>query len=229
MADQGSSVLLGSNKTRNPDLIERPAIMSTMTPVQPIEWPGIQEWVPSPLFRMTLEQYEAMVASGAFSERDRFYLLNGFLVEKMTQHDPHATADELCGRALDKVIPPGWHVRSAKPVRLPPNSKPEPDRSVVRGTIRDYSNRSPGPEDIGLILEVSASSLAEDRRQAHVFAASGIPFYWIVNVNERQVEVYRDPTPNGNQIRTDFRAGEKVPIVIDGIGIGDIAVDDLLP
>jgi Uma2 family endonuclease len=170
-----------------------------------------------------------MVESGAFSDHDRFHLINGFLVEKMTQHDPRATADELCGRALDKAIPPGWHVRSAKPVRLPPYSKPEPDRSVVRGAIRDYRERSPGPEDIGLILEVSVSSLVEDRQQAAVYAASGIPYYWIVNVVERKVEVYFDPTPNGYTSRADYSVGEKVPMVIAGIGLGDIPVDDLLP
>ena len=147
----------------------------------------------------------------------------------MTQHDPHATADELCGRALDKAIPAGWHVRSAKPVRLPPNSKPEPDRSVVRGTIRDYSTRSPGPEDIGLILEVSVTSLAQDRRQAGVYAVSGIPYYWIVNVIDRKVEVYFDATPSGCKFRAEYAVGEQVPLVIDGIELGDIAVNDLMP
>ena len=203
--------------------------MSTVTPMQSVESLAISAWVPSPLFRMTLEQYEAMVKSGAFSERDRFHLINGFLVEKMTQHDPHATADELCGRALDKAIPTGWHVRSAKPVRLPPNSKPEPDRSVVRGAIRDYSNRSPGPDDIALILEVSVSSLVEDRQQAAIYAASGIPYSWIVNVVDRKVEVYSDPTPNGYKLRSDYAAGEHVPVVIDGVRVADIAVDDLMP
>ena len=201
--------------------------MSTLT--QTTESPAIAEWVPSPLYRMTLEQYEAMVESGAFSDHDRFHLINGFLVEKMTQHDPHATADELCERALDKAIPPGWHVRSAKPVRLPPKSKPEPDRSIVRGTIRDYSERSPGPEGVGLILEVSVTSVAQDRQQASVYAASGIPYYWIVNVVERKVEVYFDPTPNAYKVRADYPAGENVPIVIDGINLGEIAVNDLLP
>jgi Uma2 family endonuclease len=203
--------------------------MSTLTLTQTAESLAIAEWVPSPPYRMSLEQYEAMVESGAFSDHDRFHLINGFLVEKMTQNDPHATADELCGRALEKAIPPGWHVRSAKPVRLPPNSKPEPDRSVVRGTIRDYTERSPGPADIGLILEVSVTSLAQDRLQAAVYAASGIPYYWIINVVERKVEVYFDPTPNAYKFRADYPAGENVPIVIDGINLGEIAVDDLLP
>jgi Uma2 family endonuclease len=203
--------------------------MSTLIPMRPTEPPAISEWVPSPLYRMTLDQYEAMVKCGAFSDHDCFHLIKGLLVEKMTQHDPHATADELCGRALDKAIRPGWHVRAGKPIRLPPDSKPEPDRSVVRGEIRDYRDRSPGPGDVGLVLEVSVSSLAQDRQQANVYAAAGIPYYWIVNVIERTVEVYLDPTPNGYRHRATYPAGATVPIVIDGIQLGSIAVDDLLP
>ena len=203
--------------------------MSTITPTLPIESPNLSEWIPSPLYRMSLEQYEEMVKTGAFSDRDPVHLINGYLVQKMTQHDPHSTADELCGRALDKAIPPGWHVRSAKPVRLPPSSKPEPDRSVVRGQIRDYSERSPGSADIGLIVEIAVSSLAQDRMQAGIYAAAGIPLYWIVNLVGRQVEVYSRPGTDGYKERTDYAAGQSVPVVLDGLQTGSIAVDDVLP
>jgi hypothetical protein len=122
------------------------------------------------LYRLALEQYDAMVQSGLISERDRIHLINGFLVEKMPRLDPHATADELCGRALDAVIPPGWHVRSAKPVRLPPDS-----------------------------------------------------------VVDRKVEVYSDPASDGYRSRSDYAAGDNVPVVIDGVEIAKIAVDYLMP
>ena len=113
--------------------------------------PATSEWVPSPLHRLSLEQYEAIVESGVFTARDRFHLINGFLVARRTRNDPHCTADELCGAALGRAIPDGWHIRSAKPARLPGQvSKPEPDRSVVRGSIRDYSQRSPGAADVAL-------------------------------------------------------------------------------
>src|SRR5436190_19731240 len=92
--------------------------MATIAPTEPMTSPGKPEWIPSPLYRMTLEKYEAMVASGVFTKRDRFHLINGFLVAKMTQNPPHCTADELCGKALDRTIPPGWPVRSAKPIRF---------------------------------------------------------------------------------------------------------------
>ena len=53
-------------------------------------------WIPSPLYRMSLEQYEAMVAAGVFTKRDRFHLINGYLVAKMTQNPPPSTADDVC-------------------------------------------------------------------------------------------------------------------------------------
>ena len=61
---------------------------------------------------MSLEQYEAMVEAGVFTERDRFHLINGVLVAKMTPNSPHATADLLCRDALMAIAPDGWHVRS---------------------------------------------------------------------------------------------------------------------
>jgi hypothetical protein len=69
--------------------------------------PAASKWVPSPLYQLSLEQYEAMVASGVFTTRDRLHLINGFLVAKMTGNDPHCTADDSCGEALDRVLPPG--------------------------------------------------------------------------------------------------------------------------
>jgi Uma2 family endonuclease len=186
-------------------------------------------WVPSPLHRLTLDEYEAMVASGAFSPRDRFHLINGYLVDKMTQNDPHCTADDLCGVELSKAISSGWYLRSGKPVRLPPNSKPEPDRCVVLGTIRDYSHRSPGPADVGLVVEVSDTSLGEDRKLAQVYGGSGIPIYWIINLVDKKIEVYAEPGPAGYTSRIDYVAGQEVPVVLDGNEVGRVRVADVLP
>ena len=192
--------------------------------------PAAPEWIPQPLYRLTIDQYEAMVASGVFSGRERFHLINGFLVAKMTQNDLHATADELCGDALSRAIPAGWHLRAAKPIRIPSQaSKPEPDRCVARGSIRDYLQRSPEPSDIALVVEISDSSLSEDRKQAAIYAAGGIPLYWIVNLVDRKVEVYSDPSPSGYRSRQDYHAGELIPIAIGGNQISPIASSDILP
>ncbi len=202
---------------------------STISPTQPIESPNLSEWIPSPLYRMTLEQYEAMVDSGAFNEHDRFHLINGCLVAKMTQGDPHCVADDLCRNALTSVLPPRWFVRSNKPVILPPNSKPEPDHAIVRGGVRDYVRSSPRPADVAMIVEVADSSLSEDRRKGDLYAAAGILIYWIVNLVDRQVEVYSSPNSAGYSSRADFHPGENVPVVLDDVQVGFIAVDEIMP
>ncbi len=84
------------------------AVTPTTSPLSPVP-----AWIRSPLYRMTVDEYEAMVASGAFRGRNRFHLINGYLVEKMTQNPPHTMVDMRCGVELDRAIPPGWHVRPA--------------------------------------------------------------------------------------------------------------------
>ncbi len=204
--------------------------MSTITLPPPVDNPTDLDWVPSPLHRISLEQYEAMVESGIFTARDRIHLIKGYLVAKMTQYSPHSTADDLCGEALGKVIPAGWYVRPSKPIRLPEQvSEPEPDRCVVRGTIREYSRRHPGAADVGLVVEVLDSSLRENRKMAQIYGASGIPVYWIVNLVDNRVEVHTEPSSVGYSTITVFPAGQSVPVVIGGVEVGQIAVSDILP
>jgi Uma2 family endonuclease len=184
------------------------------------------------LYRMSVDEYEAQVESGGLKSRNHFHLINGYLVAKITQNPPHRVADELCGAELTRVIPRDrYHVAAAKPVRLPGrDSEPEPDRWVVRGTIRDYEDRHPGPKEVALIVEVADTSLAEDRTLAtEVYGPAMIPVYWIVNLGDRQVEVYTDPAPGGYLSTEVFPEGQCVPIVIDGQQLGLIAVSDILP
>ena len=197
--------------------------MSTITTAPPL----IDS--PWPLYRMPLEQYEAMVESGIFTERDRLQLVSGMLVAKVTQGDAHCTADDLCREALAAIVPAGWYVRPNKPVRLPPDSEPEPDHTVVRGTIRDYRHGHPGPADVALVVEIAASSLREERAMASIYASPRIPIYWILNLVDRRVEVYSDPGPDGYAMTELYGPGSQVPVVIDGAVVGRIAVDDLLP
>jgi Uma2 family endonuclease len=87
----------------------------------------------------------------------------------------------------------------------------------------------PRAGDLGLIVEVALSSLAQDRGMVRVYGKASIPIYWIVNRVDRQIEVYSDPQTDGYATRTDYRSGEYVPVVLDGTIVGQIAVDDILP
>jgi Uma2 family endonuclease len=180
---------------------------------------------------VTLEEYERMVDEDVFGDRAPIELLDGELVPKMTQKPPHCTSDDACGNELARVLPTGWYIRAAKPVRLPPqDSEPEPDRCVARGSRLDYETRHPGPPDIALVVEVSYRTLAQDRgKKQKNYATAGIPIYWIINIHERQVEVYTQPQPGIYGSRMDYKTGERFPVIIDGNLVGEIAVADVLP
>ncbi len=182
-----------------------------------------------PPYRMSIEKYEQLVASGVFTKHDKLQLINGRLVAKVTKNPPHAVANDRCRDALSRVLPAGWSIRTENPVRLPPGSEPEPDQCVVRGELTDYVKQHPSAVDVGLLVEIADAGLDDDRKMALTCSVSGIQVYWIVNLVERQIEVSTSPTPRGYDVNQVYKAHEKVPIVLDGIVVGYVAVADVLP
>ncbi len=185
-------------------------------------------------YRLSVEQYEAMVASGAFKKEDRLELIEGSLVEKTTKGPNHSAGSEDCWRALHAVLPVGWHVRIEKPTSIPDReSEPEPDVSVARGKTADYRKRHPGPAEVGLVVEVADSSVEDDRAMATTYGGGGIPVYWLVNLRDCQLEVYTEPSgsspPIGYRHCTVLHPGQDVSVILDGREVARIAVADLLP
>ena len=106
---------------------------------------------------------------------------------------------------------------------------PEPDISVVRGRSREYTEQ-PAGSDVALVVEIADKSLTFDRTEKLTsYALGGIPVYWIVNLVDRQVEVYSNPGPDGYRTREIFGSGASVPAVVDGSMLGQIPVVDILP
>jgi Uma2 family endonuclease len=184
------------------------------------------------LYRLSVEQYHAMIDAGVLGKNDKVELLEGLLVCKSMQKPPHPTAIELAREALQPRLPREWSVRTQAPITTK-ESEPEPDVAVVLGPIRRYRAAHPRPGDIAQVIEVSDTTLAEDRDvKLRIYARARLPVYWIINLVDGQVEVYteprrgRDPTYRRRQV---FRAGENVPLIIDGQDLGIIPVRDLLP
>ncbi|MGC8642396.1 MAG: Uma2 family endonuclease [Isosphaeraceae bacterium] len=172
----------------------------------------------------TVDQYDALVENGILPETNRFELIDGRIEEKDMKGPQHRTATERTRQAIDRLLPSGWHTSQEAPVRLPNrDGEPEPDVSVIRGTIDDYPDRHPGPDDVALVVEVTRSTVAKDRALIPVYDAGGIPIYWIVNIPDRQLEVY---TSSGAIVLTE---DQYVDLVIDGQVVGQIAVAELLP
>ena len=185
------------------------------------------------IWRLSIEQYHAIIQAGILTDDDSVELLEGWLVFKMPKNPPHRATTRLVRTALENILPAGWYVDSQEPITLS-NSEPEPDIVVVRGDTRQYLDRHPGADDIALIIEVSDTTLQRDLTvKKRIYARAGISIYWIVNLVEEQVEVYSQPLveveqPDYSQ-RLDFGRWAVIPIIIEGIEIGAIAVDALLP
>ena len=185
------------------------------------------------LYRMSVEQYHEIARQGIITGSDRVELLEGLLVQKRTIYPPQRWTVRRLLKTLGRNVPPGWFEDSQQPITLD-DSEPEPDGMVIRGDPDQYPDRHPGPREVGLVAEVADSSLDEDRgRTKRIYARANIPVYWIVNLVERQIEVYTDPTGPGENPdylqRNDYGPNDVIPLILDGQEVARIPVSDLLP
>lgn len=184
-----------------------------------------------PVYRFTSDQYRRMIRAGTFPD-ERVELLDGWIVPKMTRHRPHVIAQLRTFEALRSIVPAGWHVEQEASPTVSDLSTPEPDIMVVRGQPEDDPDDPPTAADAALVVEVTESSLHDDRRKKlPIYAASGIPYTWLVNLVFRVVEVYEDPTgpapvPSYRSSATFGLDGE-IPMIIGGIEVARIAVRHL--
>lgn len=182
---------------------------------------------------LTVEQYHAMARAGILEEGVPIELLEGYLVEKMTKHPPHRVATQLAELALRQVIPANYHTAMQEPVTLE-DSEPEPDVSVVQGTFRDFSERHPSAHEVPLVVEIADATLERDRySKRRIYARAGIPCFWIVNLNDRIVEVYSEPSGQTSHPfyfnQRSFGENDSVPVEIHGRHVGSIPVKSILP
>ena len=183
------------------------------------------------LYRLTVEQYHRIVEAGALTPDDPVEFLDGYLVAKMSKNPPHAAACRRARQVLERWLPSGWFVAIQDPITLDV-SEPEPDLNVIRGTNEDFETRHPGPSDVGLVVEVSDTTLTRDREwKRRIYARNGIPAYWIVNLVDHVLEVYTQPSgpgtsPDYGNVRT-LRPGESVELALAGAVAGTVPVAEL--
>lgn len=188
---------------------------------------------PYPIWKLTVQDYHRMIDAGVLGEDDRVELLEGFLVPKMPHNPNHDGTIELLDEVLRKWLPMGWRIRIQSAVTTD-DSEPEPDVAVVRGTARSFLQRHPRVGDIGLLIEVADSTLLQDRDdKARLYARAGIVEYWIANVRERQLEVFRQPsgpTESPSYLESFIvKSTESVDLRLDGQVVATIPVAELLP
>ncbi len=167
-------------------------------------------------------EYDRMVELGLFQD-ERVELIRGVLVKMSPQHAPHASTVQRLNQLLMARLQGRFGLRIQSPLALSDDSEPEPDVAIV--SPGNYDAEHPGTAL--LVIEVSDSTLRNDRRKAAVYASAGIGEYWIVNLGARTVEVYASPDGDRYAEARTLRAGE----VLRPAALGDvaIAVAEILP
>jgi hypothetical protein len=148
-----------------------------------------------PLRRFTCDEYYRMTKAGILGEDERIELIDGVIVIMAAQGGPHVTCVTKTRNHFLETLNEPVVVREEKPIDLG-GSEPEPDLALAKGAVEDYIHHHPRPSDILLVVEVSETSLAYDRDvKGPLYAAAGIPEYWIIDLEHSQVQVYREPIP----------------------------------
>jgi len=184
---------------------------------------------PRPM-RWTVDEYYRIYEAGLFRGK-RVELIRGEIIEMSPMLSPHATSIRLVSELLGGLLTKGFEVRPQMPMSLSESDEPEPDVAVVIGSIRDFTDAHPSTAQ--LVVEVSLTSLRFDRTvKLRLYAEHMIGEYWILNLKQRQLEVYRGPT---RDVLEGFTYSEKLVFeegdVVAPLAKPDVtvAVADMLP
>jgi Uma2 family endonuclease len=173
----------------------------------------------------TVDQFHYLGDLGLFEGR-RAMLIDGVIVEEGPMNPPHRIALELSSEAIRAVFGPGWRVCVQMPLILGQLTDPEPDIAVVAGTARGATTH---PTTAALVVEVADSSLVYDTTvKVGLYAAGGIADYWVLDVNGRQLLVFRDPGP-GPSYRTQWVLGPSDTVAPLAVPSRTVSVADLFP
>jgi len=160
--------------------------------------------------RFTVKEYYQMAEAGILPPDARVELLEGQIVDMFPIGPFHSGVGTRLHTLFSRAGGERWIVRSQYPVHLNDGSEPQPDLALVKPREDFYVERHPCAEDVFLLVEVADSSVRFDREEKlPVYARAGIVEFWLVNLVEKVVEVYREPSPLGVYgSRVRFRSGD---------------------
>jgi Uma2 family endonuclease len=188
--------------------------------------PGVP---PERLYRFSVDEYRQMGKKGVLLN-ERVELIEGLLVIMSPIGTQHTFVVNKLISILMPLVEPDWFVSPQNPIALP-RSEPQPDIAIVRGVPEDYLDRHPGPGDVAILIEVAESSLDYDRRtKGFLYYHHAVSEYWIVNVIDHVLEVYRrESSQQGFTLAEVLDRSKSLPLVLDGKSRGELRLVDILP
>jgi Uma2 family endonuclease len=169
-----------------------------------------------------------MGEAGILTPKDRVELIYGEIVEKAVIGPPHGSGVDRANRELVRVVGDKAIVRVQGAIESNDYNEPEPDIVLLRPKEDFYSGKQPGPGDIYLVIEIADSSLAYDRNiKAKLYAETGVPEYWLADINRGILFVYSDSNGVAYRLVRQFQRDEKLaPALLPDC---PIRLDVLLP
>ncbi len=173
-----------------------------------------------------LEEYHSLIRDGLLDEDDKLELLRGTIVAMTPQGIAHARVIRTLTEHLVLTLSGHARVLVQLPLTLGDDSEPEPDLAVV--SLAEAARTDSHPRTALLIVEVAGDSLRKDRTlKCEIYACAGVSEYWIVNLEGRCVEVYRDPEPAAGRYATALCAGPAEVLVPVALPQARLSVEQL--
>jgi Uma2 family endonuclease len=178
--------------------------------------------------RFTVHEYYRMLEVGILREDDRVELIQGEILPMSPKSISQVAGVRRTSKRLEKILGRRAFIRAQEPIHLDDSSEPEPDVVVAQPSETAYEDHHPTPVELYAVIEVADSSFAKDRDQkAPLYAEAGILQYCILNVRDRELEDYRDPSPRGYRSFRVYTARDRFNLV--AFPEIEIKVADLLP
>jgi len=172
------------------------------------------------LAKWTIDEYQRMIEVGLLDER-RVELLNGEIVEMSPEGTPHAYYCTATKDYLTRLLGNQATIREAKPITIASSdSQPEPDLAIVEPLSREYLQHHPDPENIFWLIEFSNSSLEKDLIvKRKTYAAAGIREYWVRDLKQEALKVFREPTAGDYTVEMTLTTGTIHPVAFPNVVI----------
>jgi Uma2 family endonuclease len=169
--------------------------------------------------KWSLQDYHQMIDTGILDDR-KVELLRGEIIEMSPEGVAHSSYCRETAKYLRRLLGDRADISEAHPIVLPNNSEPEPDLAIVKISPTLYRDRHPQVSDIFWLIEVSNSTLVKDLgMKKDIYADAGIPEYWVMDLGESVLVVFRDLTASGYQSETRINSGTISPLAFPDISI----------
>ena len=164
-----------------------------------------------PRRRFTVKEYHEMAEAGILGEDDRVELIEGEITEMTPIGRRHAATVKRLINLFVTTFGKDAVVGAQDPVVLDEHSEPQPDIELLRPKADFYASGHPTPADVFVLVEVAYSSADPDRRvKTPLYARNGIAEFWLVDLEQETITVYRDPSVDGYRAARVFRRGEQI-------------------